>query len=118
MTSSSKMPAAYPRAIPSEEMRAVARESFSESPWSEKGREDKARRGRYAFSTTMDAPNPIFAKTLKIPENGHIGEEEGRRKKHSEEKEPSAAKPKSKGFRYEAGLWRVKISKENIEIRR
>jgi len=31
VTSSSKMPAAYPRAIPSEEMRAVARESFSES---------------------------------------------------------------------------------------
>lgn len=104
VTSSSKMPAAYPRAIPSEEMRAVARESFSESPWSEKGREDRARRGRYAFSTTIDAPNPIFARTAKMPENGHIGEEEGRRKKQSEAKEPSAAKPKSKGFRYEAGL--------------
>jgi hypothetical protein len=49
---------------------------------------------------------------LKIPENGHIGEEEGRRKKHIEENEPSAARPKSKDFRCEAGLCRVKISKK------
>jgi hypothetical protein len=32
VTSSTKMPAVYPRAMPSEEMRAVARESFSVSP--------------------------------------------------------------------------------------
>jgi hypothetical protein len=43
-----------------------------------------------------------------MPENGQIGDEEGRRKKQSEEKEPSAAKPKSKGFRYEAGLRSVR----------
>jgi hypothetical protein len=97
------MPAAYPRAIPSEEMRAVSRESFSESPRSEEGREDRARRGRYEFSTTIDAPNPIFAKMVNIPENSHIGEEEGRMEKQSAEEEPSATKPKSKGFRYEAG---------------
>jgi hypothetical protein len=64
--------------------------------------DDAARRGRYAFSTTMDAPNPMFAKMAKRPESGHIGDEEGRRKKQSEEKEPSAANPKSNGLRYEA----------------
>lgn len=32
VTNSSKIPAAYPRAMPSEEMRAVARDSFSVSP--------------------------------------------------------------------------------------
>jgi hypothetical protein len=37
------------------------------------------------------------------PESGHMGEEEGRRKKQIEEKDPSAAKPKSKGLRY--GAW-------------
>ena len=30
--------------------------------------------------------------------------------------EPSAAKPNSKGFRYEADLCRIMIGKENIEI--
>lgn len=84
-------------------MRAVSRESFSESPRSEEGREDRARRGRYEFSTTIDAPNPIFAKMVNIPESSHIGEEEGRMEKQSAEEEPSATKPKSKGFRYEAG---------------
>ena len=53
---------------------------------------------------------------VKIAENGHIGEEDGRRKKQSEEREPSAAKPKSKGFRNEAGLGRVKIDDESLEI--
>jgi hypothetical protein len=58
-----------------------------------------ARRGRYAFSTTIDAPNPMFARMARRLESGHIGEEEGRKKKQIEEKEPSAAKPKSKGLR-------------------
>src|SRR6266436_339925 len=115
VTSNSKMPAAYPRAIPSEEMRAVARESFSVSPRSENGKEDRARRGRYEFSTTIDAPNPIFARMARTAENGHTGDEDGRRKKQSEEMEPSVAKPKSKGLRYAAVLRRLKISKENIE---
>ena len=104
VTSRSKMPAVYPRAMPSEEMRAVARESFSESPRSEEGREDAARRGRYAFSTTMDAPKPMFAKTARRPEKGQMGDEDGRRKKQREEKEPSAANPNSNGLRYEAGF--------------
>jgi hypothetical protein len=88
--------------MPSEEIRAVARESFSVLPWSDDGKEDAARRGRYEFSTTMDAPKPIFAKIARRAESGHIGDEEGRRKKHIAETEPSAAKPKSKRFRYEA----------------
>jgi hypothetical protein len=83
-------------------MRAVAWESFSVSPRSEEGKEEVARRGRYAFRTTMDAPKPIFAKTARRPEKGHMGDEEGRRKKQREEKEPSAAKPNSNGLRYEA----------------
>jgi hypothetical protein len=41
-------------------------------------------------------------------ETGHIGDEEGRRKKQIEEKEPSAANPKSKGLRYEAWIYKVK----------
>lgn len=85
-------------------MRAVARESFSVSPRSEEGKEDAARRGRYAFSTTMDAPNPIFAKTARSPERGQMGDEDGRRKKQREEREPSAAKPNSNGLRKEAGF--------------
>lgn len=40
---------------------------------------------------------------VNIPESSHIGEEEGRMEKQSAEEEPSATKPKSKGFRYEAG---------------
>ena len=98
------MPAVYPSAMPSEEIRAVARDSFSVSPRSEEGKDDAARRGRYAFSTTMDAPKPMFAKMAKRAESGHMGDEEGRRKKQREEKEPSAANPKSNGFRYEAGF--------------
>ena len=98
------MPAAYPSAIPSDEMRAVARESFSVSPRSEEGKDDVARRGRYAFSTTMDAPKPMFAKMASRAESGHMGDDEGRRKKQREAKEPSAANPKSNGLRYEAGF--------------
>ena len=40
---------------------------------------------------------------VNIPESSHIGEEEGRMEKQRAEEEPSATKPKSKGFRYEAG---------------
>jgi len=50
----------------------------------------------------------------RIPENGHIGEEDGRRKKQSEAKEPSKAKPKSKGLRYEAALRGVEIGMPGI----
>ena len=67
------MPAAYPSAMPSEEMRAVVRESFSVSPQSEEGKDDAARRGRYAFSTTMDAPKPMFAKVARRSESGPYG---------------------------------------------
>ena len=112
VTSRSKMPAVYPSAMPSEEMRAVARESFSVSPRSEEGKDDAARRGRYAFSTTMDAPKPMFAKMAKKPESGHMGDEEGRRKKQREEVEPSAANPKSNGLRYEAGFYDVETGEE------
>jgi hypothetical protein len=50
----------------------------------------------------MDALKPILARTERRPARGHTGEEEGRRKKQREEMHPSAAKPKSKGLRYEA----------------
>jgi len=100
--SRSKIPAEYPRAMPSEEMRAVTRESFSASPRSEDGKEAAARRGRYVLSTTVDGPNPIFAKIARRPETGHNGDEEERRRKQRVEREPSAAKPKSKGLRYGA----------------
>jgi hypothetical protein len=98
--------------MPCEEMRAVARESFSVSPRSEEGKDDAARRGRYAFSTTMDAPKPMFAKTARRPERGHMGDEEGRRKKQREAKEPSAANPKSNGLRNEACFTGVETGEE------
>ena len=95
------MPAAYPSAMPSEEMRAVVRESSSVSPRSEEGKDDAARRGRYAFSTTMDVPKPMFAKVARRSESGQIGDEEGKRKRQREEKEPSAPNTKSNGLRNE-----------------
>jgi len=95
------MPAAYPSAMPSEEMRAFARESFSVSLRSEEGKDDAVRRGRYAFSMTMDAPKPMFAKVARRSESGHLGDEEGRKKRQREEKEPSAANTKSSGLRNE-----------------
>jgi hypothetical protein len=85
--------------------------SFSVSPSS---KNDRARRGRYAFSTTIDVPNPIFARMAGISENGHIREEDGGRKKQSEAKEPSAGKPKSKGLRYKAALWGIEIGMAGI----
>ena len=110
------MPAVYPKAMPLEEMLAVARESFSVSSRSEEGKEDAARCGRYAFSTTKDAPKPIFAKMARRLESGHIGDEEGRRKKQREEKDPSAANPKSKGLRYEAGFTVLRQGKHRIWV--
>ena len=50
----------------------------------------------------MDAPKPTLARMERRPASGHNGEEEGRRKKQRDETDPSAAKPKSKGLRYEA----------------
>jgi len=47
----------------------------------------------------MDALKPILAKMERRLESGHSGEEEGRRKKQMDEKDPRAAKPKSKVLR-------------------
>jgi hypothetical protein len=113
VTNRSEMPAVNPSAVPSEEMRAIARESFSVSPRSEEGKDDAARRGRYAFSTTLDAPKPMFAKMAKMAQSDHAGDEEGRRKKQREKKEPSAANPKSNGLRHEAGCMMIETGEEN-----
>ena len=64
-----------------------------------KGKEDAARRGRYAFnsSTTIDAPNPTFVWMARRLESSHIEEKED----WSLKKGPSAEKPKNKGLQYE-----------------
>ena len=54
------------------------------------------------MSTTMDALKPMLARMESSPERGHTGEEDGRRRKQRDEIDPSAAKPKSRGLRYEA----------------
>ena len=71
-----------------------------------KGKEDAARRGRYAFnsSTTIDAPNQTFVWMARRLESSHI---ERGLKPRSLKKGPSAAKPKNKGLQYEVLLCRV-----------